>query len=105
MTTASVHVYVVELLKALGKNEESITKFQTGGPDGDLGSNEILVSKDKTIAVVDGSGVLYDPAGLNREELTRLARRRVMVKEFNRSFLGEGAFLVLIDEVNVKLPD
>ena len=32
------------------KDECNITKFQTGGPDGDLGSNEILMSKDKTIA-------------------------------------------------------
>jgi NAD-specific glutamate dehydrogenase len=23
-------------------------KFQTGGPDGDLGSNEIKISKDRT---------------------------------------------------------
>jgi hypothetical protein len=36
-----------------------VTKFQTGGPDGDLGSNEILVSKDRTIAIVDGSGVVW----------------------------------------------
>merc|ERR550532_3019079 len=105
MTTASVHTYVLQLLDKLGIEEESITKFQTGGPDGDLGSNEILVSKDKTIAIVDGSGVLYDPAGLNREELIRLAQRRVMVKEFNRSFLGNGGFLVAVDETNVKLPD
>jgi len=35
-------------------NEENISKFMTGGPDGDLGSNEVLISKDKTIAVVDG---------------------------------------------------
>eukprot|EP00438_Fugacium_kawagutii_P024375 Skav213351 [mRNA] locus=scaffold317:56072:56493:- [translate_table: standard] len=41
-----VHSYVTELLKELGENEEQITKFQTGGPDGDLGSNEILISKD-----------------------------------------------------------
>lgn len=26
-----------------------MTKLQTGGPDGDLGSNEIKISKDKTI--------------------------------------------------------
>jgi len=39
---------------------------QTGGPDGDLGSNEILVSADKTIGIVDGGGVLYDPDGLSR---------------------------------------
>ena len=54
MTTQSVHTYVVGILRELGIPEETITKFQTGGPDGDLGSNEILVSKDKTKAVVDG---------------------------------------------------
>jgi len=105
MTTASVHMYVVQLLDKLGMEEEKITKFQTGGPDGDLGSNEILVSKDKTVAIVDGSGVLCDPAGINREELVRLARLRVPVKNFSRSFLGSGGFLVTVDETNVKLPD
>jgi len=105
MTTASVHTYVTELLKELGEDESAITKFQTGGPDGDLGSNEVLVSKDKTIAVVDGSGVLYDPKGINRTELTRLAKKRAMVKEFSRSFLGNGGFLVTVDEINVRLPD
>jgi hypothetical protein len=40
--------------------------LQTGGPDGDLGSNEIKISKDKTIGVVDGSGVLVC-ATLRRE--------------------------------------
>ncbi|CAE8631970.1 unnamed protein product, partial [Polarella glacialis] len=45
MTTASVHKYVIELLRELGEDESKITKFQTGGPDGDLGSNEILLSK------------------------------------------------------------
>ena len=32
-----------------------------GGPDGDLGSNEILMGKEKLIGIVDGSGVLFDP--------------------------------------------
>merc|ERR1719434_225471 len=82
MTTASVHTYVTELLRELGEEESTITKFQTGGPDGDLGSNEILVSQDKTIGIVDGSGVLYDPVGLCRSELVRLARRREPVKFF-----------------------
>jgi glutamate dehydrogenase len=45
------------LLQAkLGLEESAVTKLQTGGPDGDLGSNEIKISKDKTIAIVDGSG-------------------------------------------------
>ncbi|MFA6504985.1 MAG: NAD-glutamate dehydrogenase domain-containing protein, partial [Treponemataceae bacterium] len=64
MTTLGVHEYVLGVLEAHGLREEDVTKIQTGGPDGDLGSNEILVSKDKTIAVIDGSGVLYDSEGL-----------------------------------------
>ena len=36
----------------------------TGGPDGDLGSNEIKMSKSKILAVIDGSGILYDPNGI-----------------------------------------
>eukprot|EP00928_Gymnodinium_smaydae_P093717 TRINITY_DN7801_c0_g2_i1.p1 TRINITY_DN7801_c0_g2~~TRINITY_DN7801_c0_g2_i1.p1 ORF type:complete len:1171 (-),score=228.98 TRINITY_DN7801_c0_g2_i1:404-3916(-) len=105
MTTASVHTYVVELLRELGEDESNITKFQTGGPDGDLGSNEILVSKDKTVGIVDGSGVLYDPAGINRQELLRLAQRRSPVKAFARAFLGEGGFLYTVDEKDIRLPD
>jgi len=41
-------------------------QVQTGGPDGDLGSNEILLSNERTIAIIDGSGVIHDQAGLNR---------------------------------------
>jgi hypothetical protein len=29
---------------------------------------------------VDGSGVLYDPDGINKEELTRVADKRQMAK-------------------------
>ena len=105
MTTNSVHEYVLGILSKLGLEEERITKAQTGGPDGDLGSNEILVSKDRTVCVVDGSGVLYDPNGLNREELTALARERKMVEGFDRSKLSPGGFFVHVNDRNVTLPD
>ncbi len=105
MTTRSIHQYVLGILDKLGLQEESLTKFTTGGPDGDLGSNEILLSKDKTIGIVDGSGVLYDPAGIDREELTRLAKARQMISHFDRSKIGEGGFLVLIEDTDITLPD
>ena len=105
MTTTSVHRYVLGCLRKLGLKEENVTKFQTGGPDGDLGSNEILISKDKTKAIVDGSGVLYDPAGLDRDELARLATKRCMIKEFNADRLSSGGFKVLITDANITLPD
>ena len=104
MTTRSVHTYVLGCMAEMGWKEEQVTKFQTGGPDGDLGSNEILLSRDKTTAMVDGSGVLYDPEGLNRDELRRLAQKRVMIKEFDATKLSAGGFRVLTTDTNVKLP-
>ncbi len=105
MTTQGVHRYVVEILAALGLKEEKVTKFQTGGPDGDLGSNEILVSRDRTVAVVDGSGVAYDPAGLDRRELRRLAKRRSAIAVFRREKLSPGGFLVKVGDRDLRLPD
>lgn len=86
------------------QQEESITKLQTGGPDGDLGSNEIKISKDKTMAIVDGSGVLFDRDGIDRPELLRLANARQMVSNFDMSKLGKNGFRILVDETNVRLP-
>jgi glutamate dehydrogenase len=48
MTSLSVRQYIIGIYRELGLDEKNITKVQTGGPDGDLGSNEILLSKDKT---------------------------------------------------------
>ncbi|KAH6562916.1 hypothetical protein BASA62_008844, partial [Batrachochytrium salamandrivorans] len=105
MTTRSVHQYVLGIYRKLGLKEEETTKFQTGGPDGDLGSNEIKISKDKTVAIVDGSGVLYDPHGINREEIHRLATVRKMVVDFDLSKLSPQGFRILVDETNVRIPD
>ncbi len=105
MTTRSVHAYVLGVLEKLGLKEEDVTKIQTGGPDGDLGSNEILVSRDTTLAVVDGSGVAYDPEGLNRTELRRLATARLTIEQFNRELLSPQGFFVGIADRDVQLPD
>jgi len=39
MTSISIRQYVLGLYKQLGLREKDITKVQTGGPDGDLGSS------------------------------------------------------------------
>ena len=67
-------------------------------------SDEILLSKDKTIAIIDGSGVLYDPAGLDRPELIRLAKARQPVSNFSKDKLGHDGYQVLVDEQDVHLP-
>ncbi|KAG1236419.1 hypothetical protein G6F68_018862 [Rhizopus microsporus] len=104
MTTRSVHQYVLGIYRTFGLKEEECTKLQTGGPDGDLGSNEIKISKDKTIAIVDGSGVLYDSEGINRDELSRLANHRLMISNFDASKLSKSGFRVLVDEENKHFP-
>jgi glutamate dehydrogenase len=95
----------VNCLAKLKLDETKVTKLQTGGPDGDLGSNEILLSKDRTTAIVDGSGVVFDPNGLDREELTRLAHKRAMISSFDLTRLSKDGFRVLTTEKNVKLPN
>lgn len=105
MTTHSVHQYVLGILEKSGLSEEDIDKLQTGGPDGDLGSNEIKISKDRTTSIVDGSGVLHDPAGLDRGHLQRLANARLPVSHFDRSKLSKDGYLVTTEDRDVKLPD
>jgi len=104
MTSISIRQYVLGIYKQYGLREKDVTKVQTGGPDGDLGSNEILLSSDKTIAIIDGSGVLADPAGINREELVRLAKLRVPVENFDKSKLSKDGYLVRVEEQDIKLP-
>ncbi len=105
MTTRGVHEYVLGVLEELGLPEEKATKIQTGGPDGDLGSNEIKISKDRTLGIVDASGVAYDPCGLHRAELLRLATERKTICHFNRDRLSDQGFLVTVDDRDVRLPN
>ena len=56
------------------------------------------MSSDKTVAIIDGSGVLHDPAGINREELIRLAKLRKPVAFFDKSKLSKDGYLVKVEE-------
>jgi glutamate dehydrogenase len=103
MTTHSVHQFVLESLSELGLKEEDMAKVMTGGPDGDLGSNEILISKDRILAIVDGSGVLYDPEGINRDEMERLAKLRKPIANFKKRLISSKGFLVTIEDNDIKL--
>jgi glutamate dehydrogenase len=43
MTSLSVRQYVLGIYKHLGLREKDVTKLQTGGPDGDLGSSKLVI--------------------------------------------------------------
>lgn len=51
MTSLSVRQYVIGIYRKLGIDPSTVRKLQTGGPDGDLGSNEILLSNEKYIGI------------------------------------------------------
>ncbi|KAF4469401.1 NAD-specific glutamate dehydrogenase [Fusarium albosuccineum] len=105
MTTLSVREYVKGIYRKLELDPSTIRKMQTGGPDGDLGSNEIKLGNEKYTAIVDGSGVLADPNGLDRDELLRLAQNRKMIVEYDISKLSPEGYRVLCDDVNITLPN
>lgn len=106
MTTLSVRSYVNQIYKKLNIDNSKIKKFQTGGPDGDLGSNEILLSRDEQyVGLVDGSGILADPKGLNKQELLRLAKERKMIEHYDKSLLSSEGYVVLVDDQDVTLPN
>jgi len=104
MTTLSVREYVTGIYRKLNLDPSKVRKMQTGGPDGDLGSNEILLSNEKYVSIVDGSGVLVDPNGIDHKELIRLAKERCMISEFDVSKLSKQGYRVLVDETNVSIP-
>ncbi|AMD22304.1 HGL036Cp [Eremothecium sinecaudum] len=107
MTSISVRSYVNKLYETLNLTTTKMNKFQTGGPDGDLGSNEILLSTENEnyVAIVDGSGVLCDNRGINKEELRKLAHERKTISKFDRSKLSGSGFFVSVDETDVMLPN
>jgi glutamate dehydrogenase len=51
MTSLSVREYVLGIYRKLNIDPSTVRKLQTGGPDGDLGSNEILLSNEKYVAI------------------------------------------------------
>ncbi|CCC69620.1 hypothetical protein NCAS_0D00390 [Naumovozyma castellii] len=107
MTTIGVRAYVNKMYETLHLNDTIIRKFQTGGPDGDLGSNEILLSTDNEqyVSILDGSGVLYDPNGIDKEELFRLAHERLMISSFDITKLSKLGFFVSVSDIDIMLPN
>lgn len=90
--------------RKLGHKQSEKTKFVTGGPDGDLGSNEVILGEETIVGIVDGSGVIYDPEGLDRDALLQLCDQRVMVNNYKGKF-SDGGFFIGVDETNRTLPD
>jgi glutamate dehydrogenase len=78
--------------------KDPFTVKLTGGPYGDVAGNAIRLLLDKCpkvriTLIVDGSGILYDPAGASRAELRRILLKGD-VETFRPSKLHPGGFLL-----------
>ncbi|TNF47414.1 amino acid dehydrogenase [bacterium] len=82
----------------LDMRKDPFTVKLTGGPYGDVAGNAIRILLDRCpkvriTLIVDGSGVLYDPAGASRAELRRILFKGD-VESFRPSKLHPGGFLL-----------
>ena len=108
VTSYGVHRYLLRTLKYLGIDPaaDAFTVKISGGPFGDVAGNEIklLNARDdagkyqmpglKIVAVTDGPAAVYDPAGIDRVELSRLVHT-ANLDAFNPEKLkGEGAYMI-----------
>lgn len=112
VTSEGVNVCLdVALRRTLGidPTKEPFTIKMTGGPDGDVGGNEINIlireygDNVKIVGVADHAGCAEDPEGLNHEELLRLFHEGLNISNFDRSKLGSNGVLHTVDtEEGVK---
>lgn len=106
VTSEGLAVFLEHALRSVGIDpcDRSFTVKMTGGPDGDVAGNAILIlGRDypdtaRIVAIADGSGCAEDPAGLEMAELSRLVDEALPIAAFDPSRLGAGGRLVRIDD-------
>ncbi len=102
VTSFGVNVYMEEVLKYMGldPHKQPFTIKMTGGPDGDVAGNQIYnlyrfyPKTAKLIALVDGSGTINDPAGLDLEIMSSLFKEGKPIRFYPPEKLSEGAFII-----------
>lgn len=113
VTSEGVNVYLdVALRECLGIDpvSQSFTIKMTGGPDGDVGGNEIKIlireygENAKIVGIADHSGCAEDPHGLDHKELMRLVESNLCICHFRTEKLGSSGEIHLVDtEEGIKL--
>ncbi len=110
MTTTSVMSSFRTLVAHYEKQEEELNLMITGGPDGDLGANQIQCYKGRICLIIDGGSILFDPEGLDRNELMKLAfmrnsSPRANSLSFPEEKLSARGFKVPLGGKDITLPD
>ncbi len=100
VTSIGVIRFAEVTMQALGINmhqDEFSVKF-TGGPNGDVAGNGMRLllercPKVKIKLIIDGTGALFDPDGLNHDALRKVILQSDL-DAYDTSALNEGGFLV-----------
>ncbi len=101
VTSLGVITFAEITLKELGidMHRDQFRVKLTGGPNGDVAGNAMRLLLErcprvKIVLIVAGSGVICDPAGIDRDELGRIILRD-NVDAFNPEYLNPGGFILL----------
>jgi glutamate dehydrogenase len=102
VTSLGVNVCMEEVLKYMGidPRKQPFTIKITGGPDGDVAGNQILnlynhyPKTAKLLALIDVSGTIFDPAGLDLAILAKLFHEAKPIAFYPPEKLSEGGFLL-----------
>jgi len=105
VTSEGVNVFLEEGLRHIGidPRTDRFTVKLTGGPDGDVAGNELLIlfreygDKAVVVGLADGSGSAEDPDGLDHAELTRLVEAEAPIADFDPKKLGPKGRVVPLD--------
>lgn len=102
VTSLGINVCMQEVLSFLGINPENepFTVKMAGGPDGDVAGNQILnlykyfPNTAKLLTLIDVSGVIYDPQGLDLAYLHKMFHESKPIRFYPVEKLSEGGFLL-----------
>lgn len=102
VTSLGVNVYMETLLKYVGidPHKQPFTIKMSGGPDGDVAGNQICnlyryyPDTAKLLALIDVSGTIFDPKGLDLATLSDLFKQAKPLKYYPPEKLSEGGFLL-----------
>ncbi len=102
VTSLGVNTCMHAVLKYIGIDPEkdSFTIKISGGPDGDVAGNQIYnlykyyPKTAKLLAITDISGTMYDPEGLDLEELVKLFKEEKAINFYPPEKLHDGGFLL-----------
>jgi glutamate dehydrogenase len=102
VTSEGVTVFLHRALLESGfdPSKDQFTVKLTGGPDGDVGGNEIKIlireygENVKIVGIADGSGAAHDPDGMDHDELLRLVHEGLGIANFSKAKLGSAGRVV-----------